>query len=289
MVDDLLRKIVEAIKGFFADSLIAVLNALTSDINDVVANIGTEVAKGPDKWNTDVFTFIKTISDTVILPLAGILITYVLVYELYHMVVENNNMKSFEVHDMVKFIIKASLAVFMLSHTFEIAMAIFDVAGHTVSETVGVISSNAAISIDDYSTMRNQLMAMELFELVAMFAESVLIYLLMYVVSIVIMVILYGRMLEIYLYISIAPLPFAAFGNKDLSNISHSYVKGLFGVAFQGFFILVVVGIYAKLVSTIGTGADLHETLLNIAICTLVLLFVLLKTGSISKSIFGAH
>jgi len=289
MIDDLLRKIEEAIKGFFADSLIGTLEKMTGDINDTVLNIGVEVAKGPQEWNGEVFSLIETLSDTVILPLAGILITYVLVYELYQMVVENNNMKSFEVSDMMKYLIKACLAVFILSHTFEIAMAIFDVAGHAVQSAVTEITDSTSITLGDYSDIRNALMDMPLSEVVAMWAESVLIGLIVNAVSIVIMVLLYGRMLEAYLYISVAPLPFAAFGNKELSSISHNYAKGLISVAFQGFFIMVVVGIYAKLIQTIGDGADLHATLFNVAICTLVLLFVLLKTGAIAKSIFGAN
>ncbi len=289
MIDDLLRKIEEAIKGFFADSLISSLDKLTGDINDTVLKIGTEVAKGPQDWNSDIFSLIKNLSDNVILPLAGIVISYVLVYELYHMVVENNNMKSFEVADMMKYLIKACLAVFILSHTFEIAMAIFDVAGHVVQSAVATINQNPTITLGDYSSMRSELMNKELFEVVAMWAESQIIGAMVLIVSIVIMVILLGRMLEIYLYISVAPLPFAAFGNKELSSISQNYVKGLVGVAFQGFFIMVVVGVYAKLVETIGSSGNLHETLFNVAISTLVLLFVLLKTGTISKSIFGAH
>ena len=288
MIDDLLRKIEEAIKGFFADSLIGSLEKLTGDINDTVMNIGTEVAKGPQDWNSDIFSLIRSLSDNVILPLAGILITYVLVYELYHMVVDNNNMKSFEPADMVKYLIKACLAVFILSHTFEIAMAIFDVAGHVVQSAISVISDDTAINIGDFSTMRTELMNMELYEVVAMWAEAQVIGAMVWVISIVIMVILFGRMLEIYLYISVAPLPFAAFGNRELSGMSQNYVKGLVAVAFQGFFIMVVVGIYSKLIATIG-GGDLHETLFNVAISTLVLLFVLLKTGTIAKSIAGAH
>jgi hypothetical protein len=289
MIDDLLRKIEEAIKGFFADSLIGSLEKLTVDINATVTNIGSEVVKGPQDWNSEIFTLIKTLSDNVILPLAGILITYVLVYELYHMVVDNNNMKAFEPTDMVKYLIKAFLAVFILSHTFEIAMAIFDVAGHVVQSAIAVINGSTAISLGDYSSMRSTLMSMELYEVVAMWAEAQVIGTMVWVISIVIMVILYGRMLEVYIYISVAPLPFAAFGNRELSGMSQNYVKGLVAVAFQGFFIMVVVGIYAKLIATIGSGGDLHKTLFNVAISTLVLLFVLLKTGTISKSIFGAH
>jgi hypothetical protein len=288
MIDDLLRKIEEAIKGFFADSLLGSLDKLTVDINNTVTNIGTEAAKGPQEWNGEIFSLIKTLSDNVILPLAGILITYVLVYELYHMVVDNNNMKAFEPSDMVKYLIKAFLAVFILSHTFEIAMAIFDVAGYVIREAIAVIHDSAAISLGDYGSMRAQLMNMELFQVVAAWAETQIIGAMVWVISIVIMVILYGRMLEVYIYISIAPLPFAAFGNRELSGMSQNYVKGLAAVAFQGFFIMVVVGVYAKLIATVGSG-DLHETLFNVAISTLVLLFVLLKTGTISKSIFGAH
>lgn len=289
MIDDLLRKITEAIKGFFADSLISKLGELTSDINDTVLSIGTEVVKGPQDWNGEVFSLIKTLSDTVILPLAGILITYVLVYELYQMVVENNNMKSFEVTDMVKYLMKACLAVFVLSHTFDIAMAIFDVAGYVVQSAISTIGGDTAIALGDYSGIRDEVMSKELHEVVAMWAEAQLIGTMVFIISMVIMVILYGRMLEVYVYISIAPLPFAAFGNKELSSMSQNYTKGLFSVAFQGFFIMVVVGIYAKLIGTIGTGGDLHETLFNVAVCTLVLMFILLKTGTIAKSIFGAH
>jgi hypothetical protein len=289
MVNNLLRTIDENTKGFFADILIHSLDAMTEGISNTVMSVSSEAVKGPQEWNGAIFSLVKGLSDNVILPLAGIVITYVLVYELYHMVVDNNNMKSFEASDMVKYLFKAFLAVFVLSRTFDIAMAIFDVAGYVVQSAVGVIDTSAAVSLGDYSTLRDRLMAMQLWEIVSMSVETVAIRLMVWATSIVMMVVLYGRMLEIYFYISVAPLPFAAFGNKELSGMSQNYVKGLVAVAFQGFFIVLVTGIYAKMVSSVYSSGDLHGTMFNVAVSTLVLLFVMLKTGAISKSIFGAH
>ena len=289
MFEDLFRRIEEGIKGFFADSLMGRLDTLTKSINSTVGNVSSEVTKGPQEWNGAIFSLIKNLSDNVILPLAGIVITYVLVYELYHIVVDNNNMKSFEPGDMIKYLLKALIAVLILSHTFEIAMAIFDVTGSVVRSAVGVINTSAALDIGDHSALRNRIMDMPLHEVVSMWGETWIIGAMVYIISIVIMVLLYGRMLEIYIYISVAPLPFAAFGNKDLSGMSQNYVKGLVAVAFQGFFIVLVVGIYSAMISSVGGSGDMSETLFNVAVSTLVLLFVLLKTSTISKSIFGAH
>ena len=139
------------------------------------------------------------------------------------------------------------------------------------------------------AALTDSLEEMEVGELFLLAMETLLISLTMNILSVIITVILYGRMIEIYLYTSVAPIPFATMTNKEWGNIGNNYLKGLFALAFQGFFMLVCVGIYAVLVNSMVISTNLHGAMFSVAAYTVVLAFSLFKTGSLSKSIFNAH
>ena len=241
------------------------------DINDKVGAIATDVGKTPMGWNGQVFSFIKSINDSVIIPIAGLIITAVLCIELINMV-----------------IIKMWIAVWLVSHAFEFSMAVFDVAQHMINKAAGVINTSAVISGDQIVTMVEGLKDKGLGELVMILFETSLIKIAIQGISIVIMLVVYGRMFEIYVYSSVSAIPFATMGNKEWGQIGTNYIKGLFAIGLQGLFLMVCLGIYAVLVKTIQI-TDIHTSTFTILGYAVLLGLMMLKSGTLAKSVLNAH
>ena len=233
---------------------------------------------------------IQNLSQSVMVPIAGMIITFVLCYELISMITERNNMHDIDNWMFFKWVFKSFIAVYLVTHVFDITMAIFDVGQHLVNSAAGVIGSNSSIDIQStMSAMETAMESMEIGELLQLALETMLVSMCMKIISILITVVLYGRMIEIYLYTSVAPVPFATMTNREWGQIGNNYARGLLALGFQGFFIMVIVGIYCVLVNSMTVAADIHSALFSIAAYTVILCFALFKTGGISKSIFNAH
>ena len=286
----ILDKISDAIKEFLMGLIESNLTNMFTDVNDKVGTIATEVGKTPSSWNGSIYTMVKGLSDNVIVPIAGIIITFVLCYELISMVTEKNNMQEMDTWMFFKWFFKAAVAIYLLTNTFNIVMAVFDIGQHVVGGAARVIGGSTSIDIaSTLDTMRTGMEAMEIGELLGLAIETLLISLCLKIMSILITVILYGRMIEIYLTVSVAPIPFATMTNREWGNIGTNYFRGLFALAFQGFLIMVCVGIYAVLINNMIIADDIHSALFSVAAYTVILCFSLFKTGSLSKSIFNAH
>ena len=284
----------EEIEKWFHDLLVgAISNNLTNmfiDVNDKTGSIAAEVAKTPQGWNFNVFNMIKNLSDSVIVPIAGIIITFVLCYELISMVVERNNLHDMDTWMFFKWFFKAWVAVYLVSHTFDIVMAIFDVGQRVVSSASGIINGNTAIEISDViASMQAEMESMEIGELMLLTIETLVLSLGMKIISLLITVVLYGRMIEIYIYSSVSPIPFATLTNREWGQVGNNYVRGLLALGFQGFFIMVIVGVYCVLINSMTVAANIHSAMFSVAAYTILLCFALFKTGGISKSIFAAH
>lgn len=276
----------ELLTGFVSSNL----TTMFTDVNDKTGTIAAEVGKTPQGWNAGIFNMIQSLSDSVIVPIAGLIITFVLCYELISMIIEKNNMHDMDTWMFFKWFFKAFIAVFLVTNTFNIVMAIFDVGQSLVTSAAGVINGTTAIDITTTITaMETEMETMAIGELLALTLETVLVSLCMKIISILITVVLYGRMIEIYLYSSVAPVPFATMTNREWGQVGNNYARGLLALGFQGFFIMVIVGIYCVLVNEMTVAANIHSALFSIAAYTVVLCFALFKTGSISKSIFNAH
>lgn len=261
-----------------------------NDVNQKVGTIATEVGKTPQQWNASVFSIIENLSNTVIVPIAGLIITFVLCYELISMIIDRNNMHDVDTFMFFKYFFKACVAVLIVSNTFNLIMAVFDVGQSVVSNSAGVIAGNTNINISSaLNDIRSTLEAMETGELFLLMLETALVSLCMKILSVCITVVIFGRMIEIYLYSSVGAIPFATMANREWGQVGSNYLRGLVALAFQGFFIMVCVGIYAALVNSFTATSDIHSTIFSIAAYTVVLCFTLFKTGSISKSIFNAH
>ncbi len=289
-MDSIFDKITQAINDFLMSMIEGSLTTMFNDVNQKVGTIATEVGKTPQQWNTSVFNIIKSLSENVILPIAGLIITFILCYELITLITEKNNMHDIDTFMFFKYLFKACAAVLIATHTFDIIMGVFDLAQYVVQQSSGVIGGNTNIDISSaISGIRTTLETMGTGELVLLMLETALISLCMKILSVCITVVIFGRMIEIYIYSSVGAIPFATMTNREWGQMGNNYLRALIALGFQGFFIMVCVGIYAALVNTLTITSDIQGTLLSIAAYTVVLCFTLFKTGAISKSIFNAH
>ena len=289
-MDSIFEKITQAINDFLMSMIESSLSTMFNDVNQKVGTIATEVGKTPQQWNSSVFNIIQALSENVILPIAGLIITFVLCYELITMITEKNNMHDVDTFMFFKYLFKACVAVVIATHTFDIIMGVFDLGQYVVQQSAGAIGGNTNIDISSaISDIRTTLETMGTGELVLLMLETALISLCMKILSVCITVVIFGRMIEIYLYSSVGAIPFATMTNREWGQMGINYLRGLIALGFQGFFIMVCVGIYAALVNGFTVTTDIHATIFSIAAYTVVLCFTLFKTGSISKSIFNAH
>lgn len=288
-MDSIIQKIEDWLKGLLVSGIMNNLTNTFASVNDEVGQIATEVGTTPANFMPGVFNLIRTLSENVIMPIAGIILTFVAVYELIQLVMAHNNLANFETWFIWKWILKTFVAVELITHTFDFTMAVFDVASHVISQAGGIISGSTAVDASTLATMQSTLEAMGPGELFAIFLESFVVQFLMYILSIIILVIVNGRMVEIYLMVSLAPIPFATFGNREQSMMGQNYVRSLFAIGFQGFLIMVCVGIYAVLIQSVAFSSDIIGSLWKVMGYTVLLAFTLFKTGAIAKSVLHAH
>ena len=289
-MDFLWDKITEWLKEMLIGGIVSNLSGMFDATNQKVAEISGQVGLSPQAWNGSIFSMIQNLSENVIVPIAGLVITYVLCYELISMVTEKNNMHDVDTSMFFKWVFKAFVAVYLVTHTFDITMAVFDMAQHVVSGAAGVIGGSTNIDVAAaLASMQSGLDAMEIPELLLLVMETSLVSLCMKIMSVLITVILYGRMIEIYLYCSVSPIPFATMTNREWGQIGNNYLKSLFALGFQGFLIMICVGIYAVLVNNMVIADNLHSAIFSLAAYTVILCFSLFKSGALAKSIFSAH
>ena len=285
--------ILQAIEDWFKGLLVSgVMNNLTFtfvSVNNQVGQVTNEVSQTPSSFSPAIFGMIRTLSENVIMPIAGLILTFIACYELIQLVISHNNLANFETWIFWKWIFKTIVAVTLITNTMNITMAVFDVAQHVVRQAGGIVGSSTALNADMLAAAHATLETMDIGSLLSAYLQTFVVLFLMYVLSALIFVIVYARMIEIYLMISLAPIPFATFGNKEQSMIGQNYVRSLFALGFQGFLIMVCVGIYAVLIQSISFSSDIVGSLWGIMGYTILLAFTLFKTGSVARSILHAH
>lgn len=290
MFDGIFEAIEEWMRELLTGMATSNLETMFTDVNEKTGEIARQVGQTPQGWNGNVFDLIQNLSSSVIVPIAGMLITFVLCYELITMLTEKNNMHDIDTWMFFKYFFKMWVAVYLVSNTSTITMAVFDMGQHVVNAAGDAISAETNVSVDSMlEKMESAMKTMEIGELVILTLETALVSLGMKILSVLITVVLYGRMVEIYLYTSIAPIPFATLSNREWGQVGNNYLRGLFALGFQGFFMMVCVGVYAVLISTIEISDNMHSALFGVAAYTVILCFSLMKTGSLSKAIFNAH
>lgn len=277
------------IKELLIEGILGNLNGLFDAVNTRVGEIAVQVGTTPAAWNAGVFSMIRQLSETVILPIAGLVLTFVATYELIKMLIDRNNLHDIDYWMFFKWIFKTAAAILILSNVFNIVNAVFDVSQSVIANASGVIQGSTDVTLGMLDTLETTLEAMGLGELLGLWLQTIFIGLTMTALNVVIFVIVYGRMLEIYMLVSLAPIPVATLSNREMGGMGQHYIKSLFAVGFQGLLILLCVGIYGVLVQGITTSGDPINSIWGCVGYTVLLCFMLFKTGSIAKSIFGAH
>ena len=290
MLDSVFEAIEKWIRTLLTNMVDSNLTTMFADVNEKTGQIASQVGQTPQGWNGSIFSMIQSLSNSVILPIAGMIITFVLCYELISMLTEKNNMHEIDTWMFFKYFFKMMIAVYLVSHTFTITMAVFDLGQSVVNSAAGVISGETAIDISSMlAEMDTTMETMEVGELVVLALETLLVSFCMKIMSVLITIICYGRMIEIYLYTSVALIPFATMTNREWGQIGTNYFRGLFALAFQAFLMMVCVGIYSVLVASIQISDNMHAALFGVAGYTVLLCYTLMKTSSLSKQIFNAH
>ena len=288
-MQSILEQITDWLKSMIISGIMGNLSGMFDSVNQQVGQIAGDVGTTPANFSPAVFSMIRNISESVILPIAGMVLTFIACYELIQMLIEHNNLANFETWTFFKWVFKTFLAVTLISNTFNITMAVFDVAQQVISRSGGLISGSTSVSDATLTAMQATLEGMDLGPLLGLYLQTFVVQVTMLALSAIIYVIVYGRMVEIYLMVSLAPIPFATFGNHEQSHTGQNYLRSLFALGFQGFLIMICVGIYAVLIQNLSFSDNIISSIWGVLGYTILLAFTLFKTGSLAKSVFAAH
>lgn len=288
-MDSILQQLTDWIKEMLVSCVMDNLNNIFDAVNGQVGEIATEVGTTPQSFSPAIFNMIRNLSENVIMPIAGIILTFIACYELIQLIISYNNLANFETWFIFKWIFKTFVAVELITHTFDFTMAIFEVAQTVVTQAGGIISGTTAVDASTLAGMQSTVEAMDIGPLLCLLLQTWIIQLFTLILSVLIYVIVNARMIEIYLMVSLAPIPFSTFGNRDQSMIGQNYVRSLFALGFQGFLIMVCVGIYAVLIQSAAFTTDIVGSLWKVLGYTILLAFTLFKTGAVAKSVLHAH
>ena len=280
----------EWFKGVLIDGITSNLTGLFDTVNTKVGEIAADVGATPQGWNSGIFNMLRNLSETVIVPIAGAILALIMCYELIQLIAERNSMHDMDSWMLFRWVFKSAAAIILVSNTWNIVMGVFDITQSGVNQSAGVIIGNTSIDITSVVTdLDTRLSAMDIGGLLGLWFQSLFVGLTMNILSICIMLVVYGRMIEIYLVTSLGPIPLATIGNSEWRGMGQGYLKSLFALGFQAFLIMVVTGIYAVLVQSIALSADVSGAIWGCMGYTVLLCFCLFKTGSIAKAVFAAH
>ena len=283
-------KVTEWLKELLIGSIMSNLTGLFDNVNRQVAGIADNVGATPQAWNGGVFGMIRNLSDNVILPIAGVILALVATLELIQMIVDRNNMHDMDTFMLAKWVFKTACAVVIVTNTWNIVMAVFDVAQSVVSRASGLVIADTDIRIDSVIVgLEAKLAEMELGALFGLWVQSMFVGFTMWALAICIFIITYGRMIEIYLVTSVAPIPMATMANREWGQMGQNYLRSLFALGFQAFLIIICVAIYAIQVRGIAVESDVSTAIWTCMGYTVLLCFTLFKTSSLARSIFHAH
>ena len=288
-MDSVLQSIEDWLHDVLVGGIMNNLSGMFSSVNDEVASIASDVAMSPANFSPGVFALVRNVSESVIVPIAGLILTFIACCELIQLIIEKNNLAHFETWIFFKWVFKTFVAVTIISNTFNIVLAVFDVTQHVITNAGGIIQGSTAVSEAQILALQSTVEAMDVPSLIGLWLQSLLVQITLMAISKVIVVIIYARMIEIYLMTSMAPIPFSTFANREIGHMGQNYFKSLFALGFQGFLILICVAIYAVLVQSISFSSDVISAIWGVMGYTILFCFTLFKTGSLAKSILGAH
>ena len=290
-MDFLLDALTDWLKEMLVGGIMSNLSGMFDSVNQQVGDIATQVGQTPQGWNGSIFSMIQNLSNSIMVPIAGVILAIVMTMELIQMITDKNNLHDVDTWMIFKWVFKSAVAIIIVSNTWNIVMGVFDMAQSVVAQAAGIIGSDASIDISSVMTdMESRLMDMELGPLFGLWFQSLFIGITMWALYICIFIVIYGRMIEIYLVTSVAPIPMASMMSREVGGgMGQNYLRSLIALGFQAFLIIVCVAIYAVLVQNIATESDVIMAIWSCVGYTVLLCFTLFKTGSLAKSVFNAH
>ena len=304
-MDFLLDALTDWLKEMLVGGIMSNLSGMFDSVNQQVADIATQVGQTPQGWNGSIFSMIQNLSNSIMVPIAGVILAIVMTLELIQMITDKNNLHDVDTWMIFKWVFKSAAAILIVSNTWNIVMGVFDAAQSVVAQAAGIIGSDASIDISSVMTdmesrlmdmdlgpmtdMESRLMDMDLGPLFGLWFQSLFIGITMWALYICIFIVIYGRMIEIYLVTSVAPIPMATMMGKEWGGMGQNYLRSLIALGFQAFLIIVCVAIYAVLVQSIATESDIIMAIWSCVGYTVLLCFTLFKTGSLAKAVFNAH
>jgi hypothetical protein len=289
-LDFIKQQITDWLKGILVGGIMNNLSGMFDNVNSQVGQIASQVGSTPQEWNTGIYNMIQTLSENVMMPIAGLILAFVMTLELIQIITDKNNFHDIEIAVFFRWIFKTACAILIVTNTWNIVMGVFDVAQSTVNSAAGIIVSDTSIDISSVTAdLQTRLMAMDLGPLFGLWFQSIFVGFTMWALTICIFIIVYGRMIEIYLATSIAPIPMATMLNREWGGMGQNYLRSLLALGFQAFLIIVCVAIYAVLIKSISVSTDISKAIWTCMGYTVLLCFTLIKTGSLAKSIFNAH
>ena len=289
-MDMIWESITEWLKEVLVGGIISNLTGMFDSTNQQVSQIVGEVGLTPQAWNGGIFNMIQNLSNSVILPIAGAILAFVMTLELIQLITDKNNLNDVDTWMFFKWVFKSAAAVLIVTNTWTIVMGIFDAAQSVVSSAAGVIVGNTNIDITTLMVdMEERLMDMDIGPLFGLWFQSLFVGICTWAITICIFIVIYGRMIEVYLVTSVAPIPMATMVNREWGQMGQNYLRSLLALGFQAFLIVVCVAIYAVLVQNIAVSTDISSAIWTCMGYTVLLCFSLFKTGSLAKSVFNAH
>ena len=289
-MDTIWESITDWLKEILVDGIIANLSGMFDSTNQQVSQIVGDVGLTPQAWNSGIFNMIQNLSNSVILPIAGAILAFVMTLELIQLITDKNNLHDVDTWMFFKWVFKSAAAVLIVTNTWTIVMGIFDAAQSVVSSAAGIIVGNTSIDITTLMTdMETRLMDMDVGPLFGLWFQTLFVGICTWAITICIFIVIYGRMIEVYLVTSIAPIPMATMVNREWGQMGQNYLRSLLALGFQAFLIVVCVAIYSVLVQNIAISTDISAAIWTCMGYTVLLCFCLFKTSSLAKSVFNAH
>ncbi len=289
-MDFIWNSITDWLKEVLVSGIVSNLSGMFDSTNEQIGQIAGQVGLTPQAWNSGIFNMIQNLSNNVILPLAGAILAIVMTLELIQLITDRNNLNDVDTWMFFKWVFKSAAAVLIVSNTWTIVMGIFDAAQSVVDGAAGVMIGNTSIDISSVVTdLESRLMEMDVGPLLGLWFQSLFVGICTWAITICIFIVIYGRMIEVYLVTSVAPIPMATMANREWGQMGQNYLRTLFALGFQAFLIMVCVAIYSVLVQNISVSTDISTAIWTCMGYTVLLCFCLFKTSSLARSVFNAH
>lgn len=289
-MDFIWNSITDWLKEVLVSGIVSNLSGMFDSTNAQIGEIAGQVGLTPQAWNSGIFNMIQSLSNNVILPLAGAILAIVMTLELIQLITDRNNLNDVDTWMFFKWVFKSAVAVLVVSNTWTIVMGIFDAAQSVVNGAAGVMIGNTSIDISSVVTdLESRLMEMDVGPLLGLWFQSLFVGICTWAITICIFIVIYGRMIEVYLVTSVAPIPMATMANREWGQMGQNYLRTLFALGFQAFLIMVCVAIYSVLVQNISVSTDISTAIWTCMGYTVLLCFCLFKTSSLARSVFNAH